>query len=98
MLERRANKGIDQVVVTFVLPDGDPRLPPSVVGDFNGRNPAVHPPRRRSNGTWSTSAALETGRRVRFRYRSADGTRPNGELADGYVPNDFDSTDCVVGT
>lgn len=98
MLKRRSKRGTDQVVVTFVLPDGDPRLPANVVGEFNGWDPSAHPMRRRSNGTWSASATLEKDRRYRFRYRGEDGTWFDDDSADGYVANDYCSTDCVIST
>lgn len=96
MLKRQAKRDTDQVVVTFVLSEGDPRLPASVVGDFSGWDPAAHPLRRRSNGKWSASATVPRGRRIRFRYRGADGTWFNDDLADSYAPNDFGSTDCIL--
>lgn len=98
MLRRRSKKGTNQVLVTFVLPGDDPRLPATVVGEFNGWDPAAHPMRRRSNGTWSASATLEKNSRYRFRYRGEDGTWFNDDSADGHVPNGYGSTDCVIST
>jgi len=98
MLRRRDKKGANQVVVTFVLPEDHPRLPASVVGDFNAWDPAALPLRRRTNGTWSASATLERGRQFRFRYRGDDGAWFNDDAADGYVANDYQSTDCVLAT
>ena len=96
MLKKRLKKGEDQVVVTFALDGGDPRLPASVVGEFNGWDPAVHPLRRRSNGTWSVVVALAKGRDYRFRYRSDDGSWFNDDGADDYLANEYHSTDCVL--
>jgi 1,4-alpha-glucan branching enzyme len=98
MLKRRSKKGSNEVVVTFALPDDDPRLPASVVGDFNGWDPSALPLRRRTNGTWSASATLDRGRQFRFRYRADDGVWFNDDAADGYVANDYQSTDCVLTT
>lgn len=62
-----------QVKVTFVLPQDDPRLPASVVGDFNGWDPHAHPFRKRSNRTWSVAVTLPTGSRHEFRYLGDSG-------------------------
>ena len=96
MLKRQSKKGEDQVVVTFTLAGDDPRLPASVVGEFNDWDPAVHPLRRRSNGNWSVSVTLAKGRDYRFRYRSADGSWFNDDGADAYLVNEYHSTDCVL--
>jgi 1,4-alpha-glucan branching enzyme len=98
MLKKRFKKGEDQVVVTFSLEGSDSRLPASVVGEFNGWDPAVHPLRRRSNGSWSVAVTLAKGRDYRFRYRSADGGWFNDDGADAYVANEHHSTDCVLTT
>jgi hypothetical protein len=58
-------------VVTFAVPDEG--APVSVVGDFNGWTPGVHPMVRRSNGTRSVAVTLGPGR-FEFRYL-ADGGR-----------------------
>jgi hypothetical protein len=63
MLKRAPSK------VTFILPDDVG--PVSVVGDFNGWDPAAHPLRRRSNATRSVAVDLPPGRYA-FRYL-ADG-------------------------
>ena len=96
MLKRQSKKGEDQVVVTFALAGDDPRLPASVVGEFNDWDAAVHPLRRRSNGNWSVSVTLAKGRDYRFRYRSADGSWFNDDGADAYLVNEYHSTDCVL--
>ena len=95
MLKRRTTSGSDLVAVMFVLPDGDPRLPASVVGDFNNWDPAAHPLRRGSNATWSASVTVPS-RRIRFRHRAADGPWFNDDLADSHAPNDFGSADCIL--
>ena len=41
MLKKRALRGADQVVVTFALDADDPRLPASVVGEFNSTDSVV---------------------------------------------------------
>jgi 1,4-alpha-glucan branching enzyme len=91
---RKQQVGQDEVKVTFSLAD-DGR-PVSLVGDFNGWNPEVHPLRRRSNGTRSVSVVLESGQRASFRYL-ADGARffddPDG---DAIEPNGIGQTHTVI--
>ncbi|QQS24106.1 MAG: isoamylase early set domain-containing protein [Actinomycetota bacterium] len=90
---------IDQrnVKVTFSVPDAG--QPVSVVGDFNGWNPAEHPMRKRSNGTRSVAVLLPIGSTIRFRYCSGS---PAGASwfddpdADGYEPNGYGETHAVV--
>lgn len=96
MLKRRAVSGSEQVKVTFAVPGDDPRLPASVVGDFNGWDPTAHRMRPRSNGTWSAVVTLDAGREYQFRYRSEDGGWFDEDEADGRVPNQFASTNCVI--
>jgi 1,4-alpha-glucan branching enzyme len=96
MLRRRTDRVGGRLRVTFALAEDDPRLPASVVGDFNGWDPAAHPLRRRGNGTWSAVVSLETGRAYRFRYRSASGEWFNDDDADGVEPNEFASTNSVL--
>ncbi len=98
MLKRKLIAGGSQVKVTFALAADDSRLPASVLGDFNGWDPDAHPMRPRSNGTWSAVVTLDAGRDYRFRYRSFSGAWFNEELADGYEPNVYATTDCVVRT
>ena len=96
MLKRRARKGSDDVKVSFVLSIDDPRLPASVVGDFNGWVPGADRFVKRNNGTASAVVSLSAGRAHRFRYRSESGEWFNDEAADGYEPNTHGSTDCIV--
>src|SRR5206468_11248633 len=46
-------KGSDKVKVSFVIPSNGIAGKLSVVGDFNGSDPASHPLRKRANGTRS---------------------------------------------
>ncbi len=96
MIKRRKIKGASDVKVSFVLDFDDPRLPASVVGDFNGWVPGADPFVKRSNGTASAVVSLRQGHSYRFRYRSDDGRWFDEEEADGYEPNVHGSTDCVV--
>jgi len=51
-------KGSKKVKVNFVLPKESAAGKLSVVGDFNGWDPFVHPLKPRSNGTKSVSVTL----------------------------------------
>ena len=55
------------VKVTFALPADEVAGNVSVLGDFNGWDPAAHPLKKRSNGTRSVSVELPTGE-YRFKY------------------------------
>jgi len=96
MLKRRKISGSNTVKVSFVLPADDPRLPASVVGDFNEWNPEADPMVRRSNETFSAVVPLIADATYRFRYRSEDGSWFNDEDADGYDANVHGSTDCLI--
>lgn len=96
MIKRRKISGSNTVKISFVLPADDPRMPASVVGEFNQWDPAASPMVRRSNGTFSAVVPLAADATYRFRYRSADGTWFNDDAADGYAPNPHGTVDCVV--
>ena len=79
------------VPVTFRFPAG---LMPtartvSVIGSFNGWNPAVHRMRRTSDGDWLTTVYLTPGRAV-YCF-SVDGTMWLDPTDDGRVPNGWGS-------
>lgn len=61
------------VRVTFALPLSEPDGPVSVVGDFNGWDPAAHPLSKRANKTRSATVTVPPGTTLRFRYLAADG-------------------------
>ncbi|MFJ3202901.1 isoamylase early set domain-containing protein [Streptomyces sp. NPDC086989] len=69
MLERKRLKNHTQV--TFVLPEGTPPGPVSVVGDFNHWDPAAHPLAPRGDGMRAASVALPAGGTHAFRYLAA---------------------------
>lgn len=75
------------VPVTFRFPA---RLAPtarkvSVVGSFNGWNPAVHPMRRGEGNDWTITLYLSPGRAVYL--FSVDGALWNDPEDDGRTPN-----------
>lgn len=81
--------------VTFVLPiQSAPAV--SVVGDFNGWDPAAHPLRKRSNGTRSVSVELPPGQAYRFRYLAEGGRFFDDPDADVIEPNGFGDTHSVL--
>jgi 1,4-alpha-glucan branching enzyme len=84
MIRTETFKKKGEVRVTFALPQDDPRLPASVVGDFNGWDPHAHPLRKRANRTWSVAVTLPIGSRHEFRYLGAAGKwfdeSPDGSL------------------
>lgn len=84
MVKKQTMKKTGETRVTFVLPSSDPRLPASVVGEFNDWDPMAHPFRKRTNGTYSVAVTLAPDRDYEFRYLGNDGhwfdDVPDGEL------------------
>jgi len=70
----KLSNGSASTSVTFCLPVDEIDQAVSVVGDFNGWDPLVHPLKKRSNGTRSVKVALEPGRSYRFKYLTEDGS------------------------
>lgn len=91
--ERSRSNG--EAKVTFNIPAEDAALPVSVVGDFNGWDPAATPLVRRGQ-TLRASVVLAAGRRYAFRYLGDGGRWFNDEEADDYEPNGFGGSDSVV--
>jgi len=98
MIKKQASKAGGHVRVTFVLPEHHNALPASVVGEFNGWDPFVHPLKRRSNRTWSASVDLEPGRKYRFRYLGKDGRWFDDDSPDLVESDGAGHRDCVVLT
>jgi 1,4-alpha-glucan branching enzyme len=98
MLKREVVNGSNQVKVTFVIPNIDNQPKISVVGDFNGWDPAANVFVKRQNNTRSVSATVDAGQRYRFRYYVADGGWLNDDSADAYEPNEFGSQNCLLIT
>ncbi|GGT64477.1 isoamylase early set domain-containing protein [Streptomyces purpureus] len=82
MLERKQVKGRAQI--TFVLPDGNPPGPVSVVGDFNDWKPGTHVLKPRADGMRAVTVALPTKRVHSFRYLAAGDYWFDDEHADGH--------------
>lgn len=79
--------------LTFVLPVDTG--PVSVVGDFNGWDPLVHPLKKRSNGTRSVSIDVDPGSHS-FRYLAADGGFFDEPDADAIEANGYGDTHSLV--
>ena len=79
--------------VIFSSPDGGE--PVSVVADFNGWDPNVHPLRKRSNGVRSVAVMLPPGTWARFRYVSG-GRYFDDPDGDGFEPNGFGDTNTLI--
>lgn len=82
MLERQRRKNATEV--TFVLPDGDPPGPVSVVGTFNGWEPGTHVLEPRPDGTRAVTVALPAEVTHAFRYLAAGDYWFNDAGADGH--------------
>ena len=83
------------VKLTFAVTDDG--SPASVVGNFNDWDPAVHPLRKRSNGTRSTSVTVPAGSVLQFRYLAEGGKwfdDPDGQIE----PNGLGQTHTVIAS
>lgn len=96
MVKKDVVKNSNQVKVTFVLPVDPKRPKVSVVGDFNGWDPAANPMGKRNNGTMSTSVRLDAGQKICFRYYTPEGEWFNDEAADAYESGEFGADNSVV--
>lgn len=81
------------IKLTFSL---DLDRPVSVVGDFNGWDPAAHPLKPRTNGKRSAVVTLPPGSRAAFRYLAEGGHFFDDPEADGYEDNGYGGTHGVV--
>jgi 1,4-alpha-glucan branching enzyme len=91
-------KGSSKVKVNFVLPKDSATGKVSVVGDFNGWDPMVHPLKPRSNGTKSVTVTLPVSMRFAFRYLDEKGQWLDDEAANEYVDNGIGGTNSVIHT
>lgn len=81
------------IKLTFSL---DVDRPVSVVGDFNGWDPAAHPLKPRTNGRRSAVVTLPAGTRHAFRYLADGGDFFDDPEADGYEDNGYGGTHSVI--
>lgn len=98
MLKREKVKGSDEIKITFIVPSDSAQGRVSVVGDFNGWDPAATVMTKRSNGTRSATVVLAPANRYEFRYITEDGTWFNDAAADAYSPSGLGSQNCIVLT
>jgi len=99
MIKKVKKRDRDRVKVPFVRPEDHPYGDDvSVVRDFNDWTPGEHAFVRRSNQTDSTNVTLRQGDRYAFRYYSDEVGWVNEEAADGFEPNEYGPTNCVVET
>jgi 1,4-alpha-glucan branching enzyme len=98
VIKKTPVKGSDKVKVNFVLPKDSVAGKVSVVGDFNGWDPMVHPLRPRSNGTKSVTVTLPVSQRFAFRYLDENGRWLDDEAASDYVDNGVGGVNSVVHT
>ncbi|MBT2471529.1 hypothetical protein J7E97_27610 [Streptomyces sp. ISL-66] len=82
MLERQRRKNATEV--TFVLPDGDPPGPVSVVGTFNDWRPGTHVLESRPDGTRAVTVSLPPKATHTFRYLAAGDYWFDDDAADGH--------------
>ena len=97
MIKQTPVKGSSKVKVNFVLPKDWVAGKVSVVGDFNGWDPYVHPLRPRSNGTKSVTVTLPVSQRFAFRYLDEQGQWLDDDAVDR-EPNDFGGVNGVLTT
>ena len=98
MIKQSPVKGKDQVKVSFILPSNAVTGRVSVVGDFNGWDPTVHPLRPRSNGTRSVAVTLPAQHRFAFRYLDEAGRWLDDDGAHDYEENGVGGVNSVVTT
>jgi hypothetical protein len=91
-------KGSGKVKVNFVLPKEVTDGKVSVVGDFNGWDPMVHPLKPRSNGTKSVSVTLPVSQRFAFKYLDENGQWLDDDNASEYVDNGIGGVNGVIHT
>ena len=98
MIKQTPVKGSDKVKVNFFLPKDSVTGKVSVVGDFDGWEPFVHPLRQRSNGTKSVTVTLPVSQRFAFKYLDDDGRWLDDDSAHEYVDNGVGGVNSVVHT
>jgi hypothetical protein len=84
--------------VTFALPTQMWAESIYVVGDFDGWDQSDHKFRRLADGSYSITLELDCRRTYEFRYLDEGGIWLNDNRADGFVPNPFGTTNCLLIT
>lgn len=94
MIKRELASNKKDVKLTFVQPLNGQSI--SVLGDFNGWDPAKGRLVKRANGTASISVTVAPGTEVQFRYMREDGSWFNDEAADAYQANGFGESNSII--
>lgn len=81
--------------VTFEMPGEIESDALSVVGDFNGWDPAAGQMKLRKDGMWARTLRLRPGT-YRFRYVTGRGAWLNDPAADGYEPSGLGADNCLL--
>ena len=98
MIKQTPVKGSGKVKVNFVFPKESAAGKVSVVGDFNGWDPYVHPLKPRSNGTTSVSVTRPVSQRFAFKYLDENGQWLDDDAATEYADNGIGGVNSVVHT
>ena len=69
-----------------------------LVGDFNNWDPRAHPFRQTATGDWTVTIAMAPDQIYQFRYLCDGHEWLTDNCADGYVPNDHGSENCLLIT
>jgi 1,4-alpha-glucan branching enzyme len=97
MIRKEPGSRDDLVRVTFELPATVWAESVSLVGDFNGWDPAALPMARgRNQESWHATIELQRGREYQFRYLINGSQWCNDWDADRYVPNPYGGDNSVV--
>jgi 1,4-alpha-glucan branching enzyme len=97
MITRRKTRDTETVSITFSANQTDPSTGAvSVVGDFNGWDPAANPLLSRAGGPPKATVRLRAGQVYRFRYVTDGGHWFDDERAHGYEPNGFGGNNCLL--
>ena len=97
MLNKKFVKSKQKYQVTFELPQDIEAKAVSVVGEFNGWDPAAAP-LKKVKGVWKTTLELEQGHEYQYRYLVNGQEWYNDPAADKHVPNNIDGDNSVVVT
>ncbi len=103
MIKKKYLESRDISKVTFELADyevpGDLEAATvHLVGDFNGWDPEATPMKHLKKGSFQAVLELAPGKEYQFRYLVNGEHWCNDWDADGYVPGDLGSDNCVVVT
>lgn len=103
MLKKQYIKARNVIKVTFEVPKTEIAEDIEVesfhlVGEFNDWDPAATPMKRNKQGTFQAVVELEPDQTYQFRYLVNGEHWCNEWHADGYIPNDLGSDNCIVTT